>query len=88
MHKSDCLIMFEKYPEYEREMFNSAYGVIDRLEKWEFLKTFDPGNGGFMFSNNETVNMITQEIDKAYGGHSGSSMAITMRVMQGIAKNK
>ena len=27
-------------------------------------------------------------LDKAYGGHSGCSMAITMRVMQGIAKNK
>ena len=80
--------MFENYPEYEREMLNSAYAVIDRMEQWEFLKTFDPGNGGFIFSNDETVRMITQEINKEYGGHSGSSMAITMRVMQGIAKNK
>jgi len=80
--------MFENYPEYQREMFESAYGVINRLEHWEFLKTFEPGDGGFMFSNDETVRKLTQEVDKEYGGHSGSSMTLTMRMMQRIATTK
>lgn len=80
--------MFEEYPEYQRKMLNSAYTVIDRLEKWGFLSTFKPENGGFMFSIDPVVQFITQEIDKEYGGHSGSSMAITMRIMQKIAQEK
>ncbi len=80
--------MFEEYPEYQREMLNSAYNVIDRLEKWGFLCTFEPEDGGFMFSTDPVVQFITQEIDKEYGGHSGSSMAMTMRIMQKIAQEK
>jgi hypothetical protein len=80
--------MFEEYPEYQREMLNSAYTVIDRLEKWRFLSTFEPEDGGFMFSIDPVVQFITQEINKEYGGHSGSSMAMTMRIMQKIAQEK
>ena len=80
--------MFDNYSQNEREMLESAYGVIERLEKWEFLKTFEPGHGGFMFSRDAVVQLITQEISKEYNYHSGSSMGITMRVMQEIAKQK
>lgn len=80
--------MFEEYPDYQQEMLNSAYAVIERLEKWEFLKSFEPGDGGFMFSDNPTVNNIAREIDNDYGGHSGGSLLFTMRIMQKISKTK
>jgi len=80
--------MFEIYPEHERVMLNSAYDVISRLEKWSYLKEFDPIDGGFMFTIDPVANFIMQEISNAYGSHSGSSMAITMRIMQKIAQEK
>ena len=80
---------FSTYPEHEREMLISAYNVITTMEKWMFLKSFDPGNGGFMFTDHPEVREILNEVNKAYGGgHSGASLAMTMRVMQKIAINK
>ena len=79
---------FSTYPEHEREMLISAYNVITTMEKWMFLKSFDPGNGGFMFTDHPEVREILNEVNKAYGGHSGASLEMTMRVMQKIAINK
>jgi hypothetical protein len=80
--------MFEDYPEDEREMLNSAYDVITRLNKWSYLNEFDSGDGGFLFSRDPVANLIMQQISNEYDGHSGSSMAITMRIMQKIAQEK
>ena len=80
--------MFEDYPEDERDMLNSAYDVITRLDKWSYLKEFDPADGGFMFSRDPVANLIMQEISNDYGGHSASSMSVTMRIMQKIAQEK
>ena len=52
-----------------------------------FLKTFDPGHGGFMFTRNPEVTRIIEEVNNDYGGHSGASLGMTMRVMQYIAMN-
>lgn len=80
---------FSTYPEHEREMLISAYNVITTMEKWMFLKSFEPGDGGFMFTDNPEVTEISNEVNKAYGDrHSGASLAMTMRVMQKIATNK
>lgn len=79
---------FNTYPEYQREMLMSAYNVITTMEKWMFLKSFEPGDGGFMFTDHPEAIEISNEINNAYGGgHSGASLAMTMRVMQKIAKN-
>jgi hypothetical protein len=79
---------FSTYPEHEREMLISAYNVITNMGKWWFLKSFKPGDGGFMFTDNPQVRNISNEVNKAYGGgHSGASLAMTMRVMQKIAIN-
>lgn len=60
MFISQILIMFENYPEDERVMLNSAYDVISRLEKWSYLKEFDPVNGGFMFTIDPVANLIME----------------------------
>lgn len=79
---------FSTYPEHEREMLISAYNVITTMGKWMFLKSFEPGDGGFMFTDHPEVTEILNEVNKAYGGgHSGASLAMTMRVMQKIAIN-
>jgi hypothetical protein len=57
------------------------------MEKWMFLKSFNPGNGGFMLTNNPEAIEISNEVNRAYGGHSWASYGMTMRVMQRIAIN-
>lgn len=52
-----------------------------------FLKSFNPGNGGFMLTNNPEAIEISNEVNRAYGGHSWASYGMTMRVMQRIAIN-
>jgi len=73
---------------HERKMVESAFKAISIAEKWEFLKTFKPNaNEGFMFTSNETAEEIMTCVNEAYnGGHSGASMAWTMRIMQLIAR--
>ena len=41
--------------------------MIDRLEIWAFLNTFDPGDEGFMFSSDASLQLIEQEIGREYG---------------------
>lgn len=86
--------MYPSNPSFEfiqsesyKKMVSSAYKVISNLEKWKFLKEFYPKDTGFMFCNNDTVIDIMNNIDQDYQGHSGGSIALTMRVIQYIAKN-
>jgi len=74
--------------DHQRNMIENAYNAISIAEKWEFLKTFEPNpDEGFMFTKNETANKLMNYIDTVYKeGHSGGSMAWTMRVMQIIAR--
>ena len=74
--------------DHERNMVESAFNAITIAEKWEFLKTFEPDEGeGFMFTKNEEANKLMNYIDTVYKeGHSGGSMAWTMRIMQIIAR--
>lgn len=72
----------------DKEMLSSAYEAVSSVpDGWDFLKTYDPGHGGFMFS---TPPPKMEEINKAvldrYGGHSGASYGMTMRNIQFIAK--
>ena len=72
---------------HEREMLESAVNAITQLEAWEFLSNYNPPeNSGFMFDTNERIHEITQKINELYGGHSGASMALTMKQMVNIAK--
>jgi hypothetical protein len=81
--------MFDNCSEHEKEMYTTAYNAINKLEKWEFLKTYEPPKErGFMWDTNPLIEEIMTAINNEYGGgHSGSSLAITMRKMKQVAKN-
>jgi len=71
--------------ENDRVMIKSAYQAVSNLEGWDKLSTFQQS---FMFTKDQEIIKICDKVNELYGqGHSGSSMAYTMRVMQYIAKN-
>jgi hypothetical protein len=74
---------------WDKKMIVSAYIAIDKVpDDWDYLKTFVTGEDGFMFSRDKRITEITDRINKEYSdGHSGLSMAYTMRAMESIAKN-
>ena len=75
-------------PEWDREMIESGFQAVSSVEGgWEFLSTYDPGEGGFMFSTPPPkMNEINDAVSRLYGGHSGASYGCTMRVLQYIAR--
>lgn len=73
--------------ESRRLEISSAYNTITEMNKWDFLKNYNPDEEcGFMFDQNEEINNIKTKINENYNGHSGCSLAITMRHMHEIAK--
>lgn len=79
---------FSAYSEDSQEMLTSAYNVITRMEKWNYIKETQPGDGGYTFTSNEELVKIMNEINNDYQYHSGASLGWTMRVMQQIALEK
>lgn len=75
-------------PAWDREMIESAFKAVDSVPGgWDFLETYEPGDGGFMFSTPPPkMEEINTAVNNAYGGHSGASYGCTMRVIQYIAK--
>ena len=41
---------FSAYSEDSQEMLTSAYNVITRMEKWNYIKETQPGDGGYTFT--------------------------------------
>jgi hypothetical protein len=75
-----------KLDDWSREMLEDAYKAVTKANRWAFLRRPDvPGPKGFMFSNWAEVKDIDTYME--YGGHSGSSYGMVMRVMEYIAKN-
>ena len=95
----DALTLSEKYPispnfefilsENNRHILESAYNTITRLEKWDYLREYVISeNTGYMFAAEDSINELMDQINSDYQfGHSGCSMALTMRTMDFIAKN-
>ena len=72
----------------DRYMIGSAYNVVNRLERWDYIRRYSPSNTtGYIFDRDPITQEIMNEIQKDYGGHSGCSIAITMRNIQYIAEN-
>jgi hypothetical protein len=71
-----------------RYMIETAYNTICRLNKWQLLQEFETkANEGFLGCSCPEIKNIMNEINQVYQcGHSGSSMAFTMRTMQKIAR--
>ena len=66
-------------------MYQDMYDTITRLKLWDWLAKPDvPGEGGFMFSKNPNVGLITKSMGYQY--HSGASFGFTLRLMEAIAK--
>ena len=75
--------------ENTRYMLESAYDTITKLEKWNYLREYVISeNTGYMFAAEDSINELMDQINCDYkSGHSGCSMALTMRTMDFIAKN-
>lgn len=67
-----------------RMMLENAYNVITSLGYWDWLSTFDPGSGGFMWSNDPKVRQVKNLL---MDNHSGATMGLTMRHMHCIAQH-
>jgi hypothetical protein len=77
---------------WDREYLKDAYQVISRNEWWGPLRKALLARGvdartGFQFTEDPLYKKIMNAISETYigGGHSGSSIGATMRVMQTIA---
>jgi hypothetical protein len=68
------------------EMINSAMVIIKELNCEDLIKNYN-GEGGFMFPSNDEIKHVMLQISKNYGGHSGASLAYTMRNCQYFLSN-
>jgi hypothetical protein len=65
----------------ENIMILSAWRVLTP-ENIEFLKNYDPPiTTGFLFDSNAKIIKIKERIEQAYPGHSGASLAYTLRIL-------
>jgi hypothetical protein len=73
---------------HERDMLQNAFKAINLAEAWHYVRS-DPGEGGFMFSNNPIKYKIMEKMEQCEPcvGHSGSSYGFVMRNMQFLAKH-
>jgi len=84
----DPLLVNDIKDEWSRKMIQDGIKTLNRLEAWYLLRNFIPEEKqGFMFNRDERMRNVMSEIDNDYGGHSGSSIAITCRHLEFIAKN-
>lgn len=89
LHISDMSEYLTQYSELDRPMLESAISVIETNGYWSFMCEYTPEEGkGFMWSSNPKLDEIRDNVTKAWPGHSGASLAYTMRVIECIAKNK
>ena len=85
---TDTLFYFIR-DSWERQMLENGYQAISELELWYWLRTFEPGEHGFMCSNHENIHGISKKMQSLPNppNHSGSSFGHVMRIMEYIAKN-
>ena len=69
-------------------MLENAYNAITLSEGWDFMRTFNDNQNGFMFSDNPMTGKIMSKMEElGYSGHSGFSFGWTMRNMEFLAKH-
>ena len=78
---------FDFVKSYDQASFENAHFAINQCELWEWLRDFDPPRDeGFMFCDTPELRRITAAMHEHNDiGHSGSSFAFVMRLMQYIA---
>ena len=73
---------------HSRVMLENAYQAITVCEAWDFMKSFNDIQNGFMFSNDPMTGKIMNKMEElGYSGHSGFSFSWTMRMMEYLVKN-
>lgn len=73
---------------HSRQMLENAYQAITVCEAWDFMKTFNDNQCGFIFSDDPMTGKIMSKMEElGYSGHSGSSFGWTMRYMEFLAKH-
>ncbi len=77
--------MSNQLSEHDYIMVKDALNAIKMAECEDFVKNFDNNDTGFMFSEHPLTDKIYQNIK--YEGHSGCSMACTMRNAQYYLNN-
>ncbi len=66
-------------------MLEDADQAITKCDLWDWIKNYAPEeNQGFLFSRHPNLDRIHSAMK--YEGHSGSSYAWTMRIMEQIAR--
>jgi hypothetical protein len=64
-------------------MIETGYKAISLCEGWNIIRNFT--GKSFMFCEDPEINNIMDNISIHYDGHSGASMAWTMRILESIA---
>ena len=77
--------IMKDWDEHTKNMVINALNAIKKYNLEEFVRDFY-GENGFMFSNDERINKIGNEL--LDDGHSGCSFACTMRNCQHILKKQ
>ena len=74
--------------ENEKLMLTNAYNTVTLMDKWLFLRNYEPDPRlGFIFDQNDEINIIQSQIMINYNDlHSGTTLGLTMRHMHHIAK--
>jgi hypothetical protein len=72
------------YDDNFNDMLQSAEIAIDKMNLWYWVRDFDEPEG---FADTSNPIMYDLGMSMSYQGHSGSSIARTMRSMQTIAKH-
>ena len=87
--------VIDSYPEYstykedDKNMLKSAYEVVDKNMCWEKIKNFVPKEKeGFLWTKNKDMIEIMTKINNAYPYHSSTSLALVMREISYISKEK
>lgn len=70
--------------EFERISASNAYNAVTRLNVWAFFDK-NPPRGGYFRWDHPTLSKIGRELDS--DGHTGMTMASTMRWMQRIRQD-
>jgi hypothetical protein len=70
------------FNEEDNKMFQDAEQAITAADMWEWMKD-EPGTGGYSMSDGDEMRAILKHMK--YDGHSGTSLAMTMRQMQLLA---
>ena len=69
---------------HDNEMLQDAEQAITKADKWEWMRTVDPGRWGYAGCEAPEFREITRCMK--YDGHSGGSFGGTFRTMQYLAK--